>query len=184
VESFQIAVRLKDEFQEDVLSIREYRGQVSVIIKKDNVFNICKFLHDEPDMSFDYLVDLCGVDNLRHPERKADTPRFEVVYHLYSHKYKYFLRLKALVPEEDCTIDSVVPIWAGANWHERECLDMFGIVFKGHPDPRRILMPEDWEGYPLRKDYPTKGPAPESEWKGFKEVLDTAKRNKEFEWER
>jgi NADH-quinone oxidoreductase subunit C len=177
VEPLQIAEKLREKFPEEVISIDEFRGQVSVVIKKDRILDIARYLYDEPELDFDYLRDLCGVDYLGKKE-----PRFEVVYHLYSIKHRHMIRLKAQVPENDCTIHSVMPVWIGANWHERECFDMFGIVFKGHPDLRRILMPEDWEGHPLRKDYPVKGPPPEKEWEGFKEVLEKAERLKEFEW--
>ncbi len=166
---------IREEFTDDIISVVEFRGQVSITIKKDHIFEISRFLHDEPGLYFNYLMDLCGVDYLGRKK-----PRFEVVYHLYSVKYRHMIRLKAQVPEDDCRIQSVTPVWVGANWHEREAFDMYGIVFKGHPDLRRILMPEDWEGHPLRKDYPIKGP--EKEWSGFIDVLDRAKRFKEFEW--
>jgi NADH-quinone oxidoreductase subunit C len=175
MEPLEIAEKIKEKFPEEVLEIKEFRGQVAVTLKKARIFEICRFLHDEPELSFDYLADLCGVDFLGKKEK-----RFEVVYHLYSIKHRRGIRLKAEVAEDDPAIDSVVPIWAGVNWHERECFDMFGIVFKGHPDHRRILMPEDWEGHPLRKDYPLQGP--EKEWPGFLDVLDRAKRFREFEW--
>ena len=175
MEPLEIAEKIKDKFPEEVLEIKEFRGQVAVTLKKARIFEICRFLHDEPEFSFDYLTDLCGVDCLGKKEK-----RFEVVYHLYSIKHRRGIRLKAEVAENDPAIDSVVPIWAGVNWHERECFDMFGIVFKGHPDLRRILMPEDWEGYPLRKDYPVQGP--KEEWPGFLDVLNRAKRFTEFEW--
>jgi NADH-quinone oxidoreductase subunit C len=175
MEPLEIAEKIKEKFPEEVLEIKEFRGQVAVTLKKARIFEICRFLHDEPELSFDYLADLCGVDFLGKKEK-----RFEVVYHLYSIKHRRGIRLKAEVAEDDPAINSVVPIWAGVNWHERECFDMFGIVFKGHPDHRRILMPEDWEGHPLRKDYPLQGP--EKEWPGFLDVLDRAKRFREFEW--
>ncbi|MDA8431639.1 MAG: NADH-quinone oxidoreductase subunit C [Nitrospiraceae bacterium] len=175
MEALQIAEKIKGIFPEETLQIREFRGQVSVTLKKDRIRDICRYLHDEPDLFFDYLVDLCGADYLG----KKDV-RFEVVYHLYSIKHRHAVRLKAEVPEEDPSIDSVMPVWVGVNWHERECYDMFGIVFKDHPDLRRVLLPEDWEGYPLRKDYPVTGT--EKEWPGFLEVLDKAKRYREFEW--
>lgn len=175
MEPLEIAEKIKEKFPEEVLEIKEFRGQVAVRLKKARIFEICRFLHDEPELFFDYLADLCGVDCLGKKEK-----RFEVVYHLYSIKHRRGIRLKAEVAEDDPSIDSVVPIWAGVNWHERECFDMFGIVFKGHPDHRRILMPEDWEGHPLRKDYPLQGP--QKEWPGFLDVLNRAKRFKEFEW--
>jgi NADH-quinone oxidoreductase subunit C len=175
MEAIQIAEKIREKFPEETLDIREFRGQISVTLKKVRIRDICRYLHDDPDIFLDYLVDLCGVDYLG----KKDV-RFEVVYHLYSIKHRHAIRLKAEVPEDDPSIDSVMPVWAGVNWHERECYDMFGIIFEGHPDLRRILLPEDWEGHPLRKDYPLKGP--EKEWPGFLEVLDRAKRYKEFEW--
>jgi NADH-quinone oxidoreductase subunit C len=178
VEPLQIAERLKEQFPGEVLSVEEFRGQASVYLKKERIVDICRFLHDEPDLGMDLLRDLTAVDYLG----KKDV-RFEVVYHLYSIKHRHLLRLKVPVSEERCSIDSVVPVWVGANWHEREAYDLFGITFAGHPDLRRILLPDDWEGHPLRKDYPTEGPGPEDEWPGFKEVLEKAERLKEYEWE-
>lgn len=176
MEPLSIADKIREKFPEEVIDIREFRGQVSVMLKKGRILEICRFLHDEPDLYFDYLVDLCGVDYQGKKEK-----RFEVVYHLYSVRHRHAIRLRAEVSENAPTIDSVVPVWAGVNWHEREAYDMYGIVFQGHPDLRRILMPEDWEGHPLRKDYPVKGP--EKEWRGFVDVLDRAQENREFEWE-
>ncbi len=176
MEPLEIADLIKKKFPEEVKDVVEFRGQVSVTVKKDKILEIMRFLHDTPELYFDYLVDVCGVDYLG----KKDV-RFEVVYHLLSIKYNHRIRIKAEVPEDDCSIDSVVTIWAGANWHERECYDMFGISFKGHPDLRRILMPEDWEGYPLRKDYPLKSDLGAKEWKQFKEVIEIAKKNLVYE---
>ena len=175
MEALLIAEKLRERFPEEVLDIKEFRGQVSVTMNKDKILNIFRYLHDDPDLFFDYLVDVCGADYLGKKEK-----RFEVVYHLYSIKHRHALRVKAEVAADKPSIDSVVGIWAGANWHEREAYDMYGIVFNGHPDLRRILLPEDWEGYPLRKDYPVKGP--EKEWPGFLDVLDKAKKYREFEW--
>lgn len=162
MEPIEIADRLKDKFQIEVSEVKTFRDQVLVSVKRERISDICRFLHEDPDISMDFLADLCGVD---YPGRKF---RFEVVYNLYSLKYRHRLIVKALIPEDDPSVDSVVAIWNGANWHEREACDMYGIVFHGHPDLRRILMPEDWEGYPLRKDYPLKG---QSDWefKGFEE---------------
>lgn len=176
MQPLEIAERIKEKFPEEVIEIKEFREQVSVIVKKERIKDIMRYLYETPEFSFDYLRDLCGVDYLGKKEK-----RFEVVYHLYSMKHRHMIRIKAEVPEDDCNIDSVVDIWAGANWHERECYDMFGITFNGHPDLRRILMPEDWVGYPLRKDYPLKADLGDLEWKGFKEVLEVAERNREYE---
>jgi NADH-quinone oxidoreductase subunit C len=173
-----IAEKIKEQFPDQVIDVVEFRDQVSVIAKRDQIVPLLKYLHDDPILSMDHLQDLTAVDYLK----KKDV-RFEVVYNLYSIKYRHKIRIRAQVPENDPKINSVVPLWAGANWHERECFDMFGIVFTGHPDLRRILMPEDWEGYPLRKDYPLKGPDLDKDWPGFTEVLKRSKELREFEWE-
>ncbi len=165
MEPLEIAEKVKSKFPDEVLDIIPFRDQVSITLKRDKIIDICRYLHDNPELSFNYLSDLCGTD---YPHKD---PRFEVVYNLYSIKHRHGIRLKALIPEQDPSIDTVVSIWIGANWHEREACDMYGIVFKGHPDLRRILMPEDWEGYPLRKDYPLKGPE-DSEYRGYEELKD------------
>ena len=177
LEPTDIAEKIKEKFPEEVVEVTDFRAQVSVIVKKDRIIDICRYLHDDPRLNFDHLHDLCGVDY--HGKKE---PRFEVVYNLYSIKYRHKIRVRAQVPENDPNIRTVTSIWAGANWHERECFDMFGIIFKGHPDLRRILLPEDWEGHPLRKDYPLKGPEPEKDWPEFTEVLKRSKELKEFEW--
>jgi NADH-quinone oxidoreductase subunit C len=112
---------------------------------------ICEFLRDAPDLRFNYLSDVTALDHY------PNEPRFEVVYHLYSIETNQSLRVKVRLPGDEPRVTSVVPVWPGANAFEREVYDLFGVYFEGHPDLRRIVMPEDWEGYPLRKDYPTEG---------------------------
>ncbi|MBN2325891.1 MAG: NADH-quinone oxidoreductase subunit C [Candidatus Omnitrophica bacterium] len=133
----------------------EFRGELTLYVKPDRIVEVCKALRDHADLVFDMISDLTAVDHLQ--EMKEGEPRFHVVYHLFSTKMKHRIRLKAPVWEQSPEIDTVMSVWCGANWHERECFDMFGILFRGHPDLRRILMPEDWEGHPLRKDYPVSG---------------------------
>jgi len=162
MEPLEIVDRLKEKFFSEVVNVEQFRDQVFVSLKREKLLDICRYLHDDPDISMDYLADLCGVD---YPDKRH---RFEVIYNLYSIKYGHRLILKALLQEDDLTIESVVSVWKGANWHEREACDMYGIVFSGHPDLRRILMPEDWEGYPLRKDYPLK--SDDVEYRGFEEI--------------
>ncbi len=159
----EIAERLKEKFLDEIIQVTQFRDQVFVSVKPDRITEMCRYLHDDPEIYMDFLADLCGAD---YPERRQ---RFEVVYNLYSIRHGHRIILKAGVSENDPAIDSVVPVWSGANWHEREACDMYGIVFNGHPDLRRILMPEDWEGYPLRKDYPLTGPVG-SEYKGYEEL--------------
>ena len=173
-----IAEKIKEKFADQVIEVVEFRDQVSVIVKRDQILSILKFLHDDPLLSLNHLQDLTAVDYSKKKEI-----RFEVVYNLYSIRHRHKVRIRAQVPENDTKIDSVVPIWSGANWHERECYDMFGITFTGHPDLRRILMPEDWEGFPLRKDYPLKGPEFDKDWPGFTDVVKRSKELREFEWE-
>lgn len=138
--------KIMEKFKDAIIDTHSNFGDETVIVKRENLLELCKFLKDE--LEFEFLMDVTAVD---YPQRK---PRFEVVYHFYSFKNNYRLRVKAGVPEEDPTIDSLMPLWIGANWFEREVYDMFGIKFKGHPDLRRILMYDEFQGHPLRKDYP------------------------------
>jgi NADH-quinone oxidoreductase subunit C/D len=128
------------------------RGEVSVQVRAANILDVARYLHDAPEAAFDHLTDICSAD---YP---SDQERFEVIYHLLSLPYGRRIRLKARVPEDNPVIDSVTSVWRGAEFLEREVYDMMGIRFAGHPDLRRILLPEDYaEGYPLRKDFPTEG---------------------------
>lgn len=144
---------LRARFADSILEISEFRGEVTARIKREKVVTICQFLRDEPRLAFNFLSDITAVDYLL----LGTVPRFDVVYHLFSLTHFHRLRLKAPVPQNDPVIDSVIPVWDTANFHEREVFDFFGITFRNHPNLTRILMPEDWEGYPLRKDFPLGG---------------------------
>lgn len=141
---------VKDNFRDAVLNTVVFRGEVTHLVDKGALGAICNFLKTDPRFKMNYLVDVAGADY--YPE----TPRFEVVYHLYSISRKHRLRLKIRVAHGE-TAPSVTSIWPGADWPEREAYDMFGIVFEGHPNLKRIYMADDWEGHPLRKDYPLRG---------------------------
>lgn len=142
-----------DVFTECVESFTEFRGELTLYIKPELIVKFCQTIRDHETLRFDMLPDLTAVDHLR--EMKEDEPRFHVVYHLFSTKTKRRIRLKVPIWEDACEVDSVLPVWPAADWHEREVYDLFGISFTNHPDLRRIMMPDDWEGHPLRKDYPT-----------------------------
>jgi NADH-quinone oxidoreductase subunit C len=116
-----------------------------MIIDAGKINAVCLFLRDEERLQFDYLSCLSGVDN--------DKDNLAVVYHLYSFTLNHKLVLKVIVPKSEAKVPTVSDLWAAADWHEREAYDLIGVVFEGHPDLRRILLPEDWEGHPLRKDY-------------------------------
>jgi NADH-quinone oxidoreductase subunit C len=142
---------LQSKFGDAVIETHSQCGDDTAVVRPDRWLEACSALRTEPSMAFDMLVDLCAVD---YPER---SPRFEVVLHLYSIANGHRIRLKSRVGNEDgdgAELDSVTSIWAGANWFERETFDMVGIKFRGHPDLRRILMYPEFEGHPLRKDYP------------------------------
>ncbi len=155
MDPLQIAKMVEEKFAGQVQATTVHAGQVSVLVKKDAIKDICRYLHDEPSLKMDHLADLTAVDYSKYT---GDTgPRFEVVYNLISTTYRHRIRLKARVPEDAPRIETVTSVWHTANWHERETYDLMGIRFDGHPDLRRILLPEDWEGHPLRKEYPLKG---------------------------
>ena len=155
MDPLQIAKMIEEQFADQVLGTTSHAGQIGVMLKKEMIKDVCLFLRDEPSLKFDHLADLTAVDFSRYP---GDTgPRFEVVYNLISTVHRHRIRLKVRVPEEDPRVDSVTSVWQTANWHERETYDLMGIKFDGHPDLRRILLTDDWEGHPLRKEYPLKG---------------------------
>lgn len=142
-------------FPDAVVSHHSWRGDDTLVIKSEHLVEVATFLRDEPTLDFKMPIDVCGVDYLGHKE-----PRFEVVYHLLSVTHKKRVRLKVEVSEDAPTVPSLIGVWRGVDWFERECWDMYGIRFEGHPDLRRILLYEEFEGHPLRKDYPQRGYQP------------------------
>ena len=146
------AAVIADAFASAILEQGEVFGCVSIVVEAQNVASVIQRLRDDAPFSFSVLIDIVGIDvsGLGRPYG------FEVVYLLHSLDRNERLRLKCRVAEGQ-EIESVTSVWRGANWYEREVFDMFGVTFRGHADLRRILMPSDWEGHPLRKDYPVHG---------------------------
>ena len=148
VEAPRVLPRVQEALGDAVLESHEQAGDETIVVPRERWVEVMRALRDRPELAFDMLTDLTAVDYL------GREPRFEVVAHLYSLPHNERLRVKAGLPGSDPTIATLVPLWKGANWLEREAYDMFGIRFEGHPDLRRILLYEEFEGYPLRKDYP------------------------------
>ncbi|MBI4418216.1 MAG: NADH-quinone oxidoreductase subunit C [Ignavibacteriales bacterium] len=143
--------KLQTSFRDAILESGEFRGELNAVVAKERIVEICRFLKEDPDLRYDLLADLFGIDMY------TPLKRFGIVYNLYSLKNKHRIRLKTFVDEDHPHVASVATVWETANWHERETYDMFGIVFDGHPDLRRIYMPDDFEYFPLRKDFPLMG---------------------------
>ncbi len=139
--------KLKEKFGEAVLEASEFLGQLSIVVNAERIVEVCESLRDDAETPFNYLSDLTCV---HYPDNKA-TP-FEMVYQLYSISKNERVRLKLDTNGEG--VETVTGVWPSADWLEREVYDLFGVVFRNHPDLRRILLPPDWEGHPLRKDYP------------------------------
>ena len=144
--------RLLEVHADAVLATHAQCGDATACVDAARVVELLRFLRDARGLEFDMLVDLTAVDYQGHPAHEG--PRFEVVYHLLSTRHLHRVRVKASVPESPCQIDSCVEVWPAANWLEREVWDLYGIRFRHHPDLRRILLYEEFEGHPLRKDYP------------------------------
>ena len=142
---------LQQKFGSLINDIDVFRDETTVVIDRENILHFCRILKDDVQYAFNILSDCCGVDLFPR------TPRFCVVYHLYSLLHGHRLRVKVFLAEDQAAIESVTPIWETANWHERECFDLLGIQFVHHPDLRRILLPENFAGHPLRKDFPLEG---------------------------
>lgn len=153
---------VQEKFSQAVLETGEFRGEQTLVLRPDALLSVCTYLKNS--LHYDFLSTVTAVD---WPER---VPRFDVVYQLLSLTHQCELRLKVRVGErgeEHPALPSVCGIWPGANWYEREVYDLFGLVFTGHPDLRRIVMPPDWTTHPLRKDYPLTGfDLPEPHWGG------------------
>ena len=163
-------LRLAEQSGEAIIATHSFRGDDTAIVRRESILEVLRFLKESPELRFEMLMDLTAVDYLKYrtgnaagpafvaqepliEEGKPQEERFSVVYHLYSLTYNRRLRLKVPVDEGDAAVPSATGLWPIANWLEREVWDMFGIEFAGHPDMRRILLPEEWQGHPLRKDY-------------------------------
>ena len=147
--------RLGERFADEIVFTHQKFGDDTAVVKRDKIVEIMTFLRDDPLTSFEMLTDLTAVDYLNERE-----PRFEVVYHLNSLSKGQRLRLKVQLADEDPKVPSVLSVWKSANWMEREAFDLYGIIFDGHPDLRRVLLYPEFEGHPLRKDYPMEGRQP------------------------
>lgn len=143
---------IRTKFADTIEEIVEAIGEVTLIAKREGLVELMTYLRDEPNLRFNYLSDIGGVDL-----GEFASPRFAIAYQLYSLDHNHRLRVKVFLEEDDATVPTMWNIWKASNWLEREIFDMFGVNFDGHPDLRRILMPADYEGYPLRKDFPIKG---------------------------
>lgn len=150
-----LANGLKQENTVWVTQIVDALDEVTVFVPRENIVDVCWFLKTRHQ--FDMLMDLNGNDL-----GAEEDPRFEVIYHLFSTKTYQRIRLKVLLSDEDPHVNTVTTVWRTADWHERETYDMFGVIFDGHPDLRRILLPSDFDGHALRKDYPLRGFEPYS----------------------
>ncbi len=150
MEGKEIRALIEETFPGAVISQHDFRGDDTMVMDRGSLHEIMEFVRHDPRLEFNLLVDVCGVDR----SGLDDGPRFEVVYHLFSIRHRHRLRLKFPVPEDDPVVPSVTDIWVGADWFERETYDMFGVRFLNHPNLKRILTHEDFEGHPLRKDYP------------------------------
>ncbi len=156
-----VAVQAEAKFGDAVSHVLAAHGELTLEIKREQVGKVCRQLRDDPDFAFSQLSDLCGVDYFTYRQEAAEGrrqgPRFAVVYQLLSLKYNHRLRLRSFLDDELPLVTSVVDIWNSANWYEREAFDLFGIVFEGHPDLRRILTDYGFIGHPFRKDFPLSG---------------------------
>jgi NADH-quinone oxidoreductase subunit C len=151
LENDAVVRKLREWNPQAVSEVLEFRGERTLVVPSAHLSSTAEFLRNDAVLQFSFLSDITGVD------RFPIEPRFELNYHLLSLTRRERLRLKVRVAGGDPVVPSVVNVWPAANWHEREIFDLFGVRFDGHPDLVRILMPDDWEGHPLRKDYPVEG---------------------------
>jgi NADH-quinone oxidoreductase subunit C len=151
VEEHPIVQNLRAWDERAVAEVSQFRGELTIVLPPEHLRRAAEYFQAEPGLQFDLLSDISAVD------RFPIEPRFELNYHLVSISLRQTVRLRVWISGHDPVIATITPVWPTANWHEREIYDLFGIRFEGHPDLHRILMPDDWEGHPLRKDYPVEG---------------------------
>ena len=144
----EIRKLVRERFPEAVISEHDFRGDDTLVMQRAVIHDVLRFLKDEPSLRINQLLDICGVDYL------GKEPRFELVYHLLSLGHNHRIRLRFPIEEENMVVPTVTDLWPAADWFEREAFDMYGFRFLNHPNLRRILTHEEFEGYPLRKDYP------------------------------
>ncbi|MFQ5545522.1 MAG: NADH-quinone oxidoreductase subunit C [Acidiferrobacterales bacterium] len=156
-----VAAHAKEKFGASIINIIEATSELTLEVKREDLREVCRILRDDPVFSFEQLIDLCGVDYQAYraetPDGPRAGPRFAVITHLLSIKHNRRVRVRAFLNDEWPRVDSVVDVWAAANWFEREAFDLFGFVFEGHPDLRRILTDYGFIGHPFRKDFPLIG---------------------------
>lgn len=156
-----LTAQVVEKFGSAITATRLARGELTFEVRREDILDVCRGLRDDSAFAFEQLIDVCGVDYSTYgqesPERAPPGPRFAVAYHLLSVRYNRRLRLRALLDDEMPLIASVYDVWNAANWFEREAFDLFGIVFEGHPDLRRILTDYGFIGHPFRKDFPLIG---------------------------
>ena len=156
-----LAARVKERLGDAVVTLTVRLGEITVEVNREQLRRACQTLRDESIFGFEQLIDVCGVDYGAYKQEETGAPhagpRFAVVYHLLSVKNNRRLRLRTFLDEDAPIVDSVVDLWPSANWYERETFDLFGIIFEGHPDLRRILTDYGFVGHPFRKDFPLIG---------------------------
>ncbi len=153
----QLASRLQERFSTQITATNVELSELTVELPREQLLSVCRALRDESAFAFEQLIDVCGVDYLEYGNGVWSGPRFAVVYHLLSVKNNHRIRLRTFVDDEVPMVPSVIELWNSANWFEREAFDLFGIVFDGHPDLRRILTDYGFVGHPFRKDFPLSG---------------------------
>jgi len=159
----QLKKFMHDRFANAIVREDNFRDQLSFYIKPESLLDICRAFLEEDELDLKYLKDICSVDWYGHADEVAEG-RFEVIYNFYSIKHKFRFFLKVRLSEDNPVIDSVTPLFNGANWMEREVWDLFGIEFTGHPELTKILTPDDLEGHPLRRDFPLTWEQPRFSW--------------------
>lgn len=152
--ALDVVESLKTAFPDSVEDVVEFAGETTIVVAAKDIAAIARYLRDTPGLIYNFMSDISAVDYWEPTGVSTRPGRYGVSYHIYSMLYNRRLRVKVYLDEDDPSVDTVWTVWPAANWLEREAADMMGIVFNGHPDPRRLLMPDDWQGHPQRRDTP------------------------------